>query len=155
MLLKHLFKFAPKRRLKFNSFPTFTTKRSVMDPASKTRMIEAAKKNAAIKAVDDWVKNDQVIGIGSGSTIVYAVERLAEKIATKQLSNIICVPTSFQARQLILRNNLNLGNLESTPKLALTIDGADEVDENMTLIKGGGACLLQVNISLVLSISSK
>lgn len=107
--------------------------------------LEAAKKIAAYKAVDEWVKDHFLVGIGSGSTVVYAVNRLKERVKEEKL-NIICVPTSFQARQLILQNDLILGELEIHPELDCAIDGADEVDSSMTLIKGGGGCLLQVCI---------
>lgn len=109
--------------------------------------LEGAKKIAAYKAVTEWVKNNTVIGIGSGSTVVYAVDRLKERVKEEKL-NVICVPTSFQARQLILKNGLTLGELEIHPELDCAIDGADEVDANMTLIKGGGGCLLQVFLLL-------
>lgn len=108
--------------------------------------LESAKKTAAYKAVDEYVKNNTVLGIGSGSTVVYAVERLAERVRNEKL-NIICVPTSFQARQLIVENGLVLGDLDRNPSLNCAIDGADEVDSNMNLIKGGGGCLLQVFIT--------
>lgn len=105
--------------------------------------LEAAKKTAAYQAVNDWIKDSTVIGIGSGSTVVYAVDRLKERVIAEKLS-VICIPTSFQARQLIIQNGLTLGELETHPNLSVAIDGADEVDLDMTLIKGGGGCLLQV-----------
>lgn len=107
--------------------------------------LDKAKQIAAYKAVDEYVKNNSVIGIGSGSTVVFAVERLAEKVKTDNLQ-IVCVPTSFQSRQLIIKHNLTLGDLEIYPKLDCVIDGADEVDAKLTLIKGGGGCLLQEKI---------
>lgn len=111
---------------------------------SATKMsLEEAKKLAAFKAVDDYVHNNMVLGIGSGSTIIYAVSRLKERVDREEL-NIICIPTSFQARQLIIQNGLKLGDLEVNPQIDCTIDGADEVDSKMILIKGGGGCLLQV-----------
>lgn len=107
--------------------------------------LESAKQIAAYKAVDEYVKNNSIIGIGSGSTVIYAVHRLVERVKEENL-NVICVPTSFQARQLILNNHLKLGDLETYPKLDCAIDGADEVDSDMNLIKGGGGCLLQEKI---------
>ncbi|CAL7938538.1 unnamed protein product [Xylocopa violacea] len=107
--------------------------------------LESAKRIAAYKAVDEYVKNNSVIGIGSGSTVIYAIDRLVERVKDEHL-NVICIPTSFQARQLILNNHLTLGDLESYPKLDCAIDGADEVDSDMNLIKGGGGCLLQEKI---------
>ena len=110
---------------------------------SRTMSLESAKKIAAEKAIDEHVKNDLVVGIGSGSTIVYAVNRLAERVKKENL-NVVCIPTSFQAKQLILQNNLKLGELSSYPELDVAIDGADECDAELNCIKGGGGCLLQV-----------
>ncbi|XP_014661558.1 PREDICTED: ribose-5-phosphate isomerase-like [Priapulus caudatus] len=107
--------------------------------------VEESKKAAAYKAVDNHVCDNYSIGIGSGSTIVYAVERLAERVRKEGLK-VVCVPTSFQARQLIITNGLTLSDLERTPELDVAIDGADEVDENLTLIKGGGGCQTQEKI---------
>ncbi|XP_037947092.1 ribose-5-phosphate isomerase-like [Teleopsis dalmanni] len=107
--------------------------------------LNEAKRIAANQAVDEWVKPDTAIGIGSGSTVVFAVERLAQRVREEKL-NITCVPTSFQARQLIVEHNLKLGDLDRNPKLDVAIDGADEVDKDMVLIKGGGGCLLQEKI---------
>ncbi|EFN84428.1 Ribose-5-phosphate isomerase, partial [Harpegnathos saltator] len=90
-------------------------------------------------------QNKTVIGIGSGSTVIYAVHRLVERVKTEGL-NVVCIPTSFQARQLIVKNHLTLGDLEIYPELDCAIDGADEVDAEMNLIKGGGGCLLQEKI---------
>lgn len=100
---------------------------------------------AACRAVDDYVTKDMVLGIGSGSTIVYAVQRLKDVVKEKNLK-VVCIPTSFQAKQLIVSNQLTLGELDTNPKLDLVIDGADECDSQMTLIKGGGGCLLQEKI---------
>ncbi|XP_039953051.1 ribose-5-phosphate isomerase [Bactrocera tryoni] len=113
--------------------------------SSSNMSLNEAKRIAAHRAVDEWVKTNTVIGIGSGSTVVFAVERLAERVQKEGLK-VTCVPTSFQARQLIVENNLVLGDLDRNPKLAVAIDGADEVDRNMVLIKGGGGCLLQEKI---------
>jgi len=109
-----------------------------------SNLIEQAKKLAAYQAVDNHV-TDGVIGIGSGSTVVYAVERLAQKVKEECLE-IVCVPSSFQAKQLIIEHKLTLGDLNMYPELKLTIDGADEVDHQLTLIKGGGGCLTQEKI---------
>ncbi|KAL2725223.1 ribose-5-phosphate isomerase [Vespula squamosa] len=107
--------------------------------------LETAKKIAAYKAIDEYVKDNTVIGIGSGSTIIHAIHRLVERVKEEKL-NIVCIPTSYQAKQLILNNHLTLGDLESFPKLDCAIDGADEVDAEMNIIKGGGGCLLQEKI---------
>ncbi|MFW9989212.1 MAG: ribose 5-phosphate isomerase A [Candidatus Odinarchaeota archaeon] len=108
-------------------------------------LVELGKKNAAIKAVEENIKKDMIVGIGSGSTIVYAAKRLGEINKEKSL-NIKCIPSSFQAYQLIIQNNLKLVSLEQYPILDIDIDGADEVDKNLDLIKGGGGCLVQEKI---------
>ncbi|KAM4541592.1 ribose-5-phosphate isomerase [Fundulus diaphanus] len=113
--------------------------------SAAVNMAEEAKKRAAYCAVDSNVQNNQVVGVGSGSTIVYAVDRLAERVREEKL-NIVCVPTSFQARQLILQHGLTLSDLERHPELDVAIDGADEVDAELALIKGGGGCLTQEKI---------
>ncbi len=107
---------------------------SASGPADMTEM---AKKSAAYAAVDEHVKDNSCLGVGSGSTIVYAVERLAQRVQGENL-NVKCVPTSFQAHQLIVNNGLVLSDLERTPELDVAIDGADEVDCDLNLIKGGG-----------------
>lgn len=91
------------------------------------------------------VKSGYKVGIGSGSTIVFAVDRLAQRVKCENL-HVKCVPTSFQARQLILQYQLHLTDLEIDPSLDVCIDGADEVDSKLNLIKGGGGCLLQEKI---------
>ncbi|CAH1783433.1 unnamed protein product [Owenia fusiformis] len=107
--------------------------------------VVAGKQAAARAAVEDHLKDNQVVGVGSGSTIVYAVEKIASRVKAENLK-IICVPTSFQARQLILENGLVISDLEQHPQLDLVIDGADEVDSSLNLIKGGGGCLTQEKI---------
>ncbi len=104
--------------------------------------IEDAKKNAAHKAVDENLKNNKIIGIGSGSTIVYAVKRIADW----NRPDLICIPSSFQAKLLIVQNGLTLGSLDQYPEVEITFDGADEIDANMNLIKGGGGCQVQEKI---------
>jgi ribose 5-phosphate isomerase A len=111
----------------------------------KDNSIERGKKLAAIRAVDDNVKNNMILGIGSGSTVVYAVERIAELVRNSNL-NIKCIPTSFQSYQLIVKHKLNLVSLDQYPVIDLDIDGADEIDKNLNLIKGGGGCLVQEKI---------
>lgn len=110
-----------------------------------TDKTEVGKLAAATKAVNENIQRGQVVGIGSGSTIVFAVQRIAERNREEGL-NLICIPTSFQARQLIQENGLTLGSLETSPEIDVAIDGADEVDKDLNLIKGGGGCLMQEKI---------
>lgn len=104
-------------------------------------LIEQAKKAAAFRAVDENLpQHAKVVGVGSGSTVVYVAERLGQ-LAHK--SNFVCIPTGFQLKQLIIDNGLSLGTIEQYPALDIAFDGADECDEQLNLIKGGGACLFQ------------
>jgi len=106
-------------------------------------MIEMGKRAAAYQAIDENVnKNVKVMGIGSGSTIVYAVDKLAKKVKEENL-DILCIPSSFQSKQLLIQHDLKITDLEAHQKIDLTIDGADEIDTELTCIKGGGGCQLQ------------
>ncbi len=108
--------------------------------------IEKSKEKAAIRAIEENIQNNMKIGIGSGSTVVYAVKRLGELVKENNW-NVICIPTSYQVEQLIIENDLHLGTLNQYPELDIDIDGADEIDDNLDLIKGGGACLVQEKIA--------
>lgn len=110
--------------------------------------VEAAKKVAAFQAVDDHLPTDaKVVGIGSGSTVVYVVERIVEmrKKNPQQFASTVFVPTGFQSKNLITAGGLTLGSMEQfkAGDIDVAFDGADEVDESLNCIKGGGACLFQ------------
>eukprot|EP00211_Chloroparvula_japonica_P014409 CAMPEP_0119141886 /NCGR_PEP_ID=MMETSP1310-20130426/31742_1 /TAXON_ID=464262 /ORGANISM="Genus nov. species nov., Strain RCC2339" /LENGTH=235 /DNA_ID=CAMNT_0007133377 /DNA_START=32 /DNA_END=735 /DNA_ORIENTATION=- len=102
--------------------------------------IREAKRAAAYQAVDDWVKDGMVVGIGSGSTVVFVVEKIVADVRDGRYKDLVCVPTSFQSKQLIEQGGLRLGSLESHPDLDVAIDGADECDAALNCIKGGGGC---------------
>lgn len=111
-------------------------------------LVEKAKRAAAYKAVDEhFPDNAKVVGIGSGSTVIYAVERISQlgEIKGIDLSKITFVPTGFQSKQLILGAGLRVSSIDefSVGDLDIVFDGADEVDEYLNCIKGGGACLFQ------------
>ena len=114
--------------------------------------IELAKKKAGYAAVDEFITDGMIVGIGSGSTVVYAVERLVERVKMEKLK-ITCIPTSFQSTQLIVEGGLTLGDLSQNPEIDVDIDGADEVDQHLHLIKGGGGC--QVQEKIIASASKK
>lgn len=103
------------------------------------------KANAAYSAVDNELKDGLVIGIGSGSTVVHVVARISER-HRNGLVITACIPTSFQAQQLILDNKLPLGCIDQFPSIDLTFDGADEIQDDGSCIKGGGGCLLMEKV---------
>ncbi|ABN64970.1 ribose-5-phosphate ketol-isomerase [Scheffersomyces stipitis CBS 6054] len=108
---------------------------------SSLSLVEQAKKSAAYQAVDEnFPVSAKVVGIGSGSTVVYVAERIGQ-LANKD--SFVCIPTGFQSKQLIIDNGLKLGAIEQFPEIDIAFDGADEVDPALNLIKGGGACLFQ------------
>jgi ribose 5-phosphate isomerase A len=114
-----------------------------MDPPDP---IEAAKRAAAIRAVaDHFDPSARYIGIGSGSTIVYVVEAI-KQLNHPSTASILFVPTGYQSRQVIYRAGLRDIKYDSLPPghlIDVAFDGADEVDEDLNCIKGGGACLYQ------------
>ena len=97
------------------------------------------KKAVADSAVKE-VKDGMIVGLGSGSTAALMIKSLAEEIQKGSLPNIKGVSTSFQSEVLALELGIQLVDLASVSKIDLAIDGADEVDPNFQLIKGGGAC---------------
>jgi ribose 5-phosphate isomerase A len=106
---------------------------------------ERAKKVAAELAVKENIQKDMILGIGSGSTIVHAVKAL-KNMNDKIKSTLICIPTSYQSKQLIIEHGLKIGSLDQYSEIHLAIDGADEIDNDLNLIKGGGGCLVQEKI---------
>ena len=97
------------------------------------------KKAVADVAVNE-IESGMVVGLGSGSTAALMIKSLANAINTEKLKNIKGVPTSFQSEVLALELGIPLLDLTSVKTIDLAIDGADEVDPNFQLIKGGGAC---------------
>ena len=97
-------------------------------------------KKAVAEAAISEIEDNMVIGLGSGSTAALMIQSLAKNINSKNLKNIKGVPTSFQSEVLALELGIPLIDFTSVDQIDLAIDGADEVDPNFQLIKGGGAC---------------
>ena len=85
------------------------------------------------------VQSDTVVGLGTGSTTAFAIQFLGDRLASGALKNIKGVPTSFQASVLAKKYGIPLTTLDEVDKIDIAIDGADEVDPQFNLIKGGGA----------------
>ena len=124
--------------------------------ASAVELVESAKKLAAFQAVDEHLlPSHRYVGIGSGSTVVYVVDAIVAK-GPAFYGHMIFVPTGSQSKGLIRAAGLTLNNLNERPiindrpvELDVAFDGADEVDDDLNLIKGGGACLLQEKLVAV------
>lgn len=102
-----------------------------------------SKKLAAERAVE-YVKNGMVVGLGTGSTVYYALIKLGEKI--KQGLDIRAIATSIESERMAKELGIELVTFSNIDAIDITIDGADEVDPNWNLIKGGGGALLREKI---------
>lgn len=91
------------------------------------------------KAAADRVQSGTIVGLGTGSTTAYALQYLGERLKTGDLKDIQGIPTSFQAEVLAKQYGIPLVTLNDVDRIDVAIDGADEVDPNKNLIKGGGA----------------
>ncbi len=106
---------------------------------------DAQKKAAAERAVE-FIQCGTLVGLGHGSTTAFAIERLATLLQTGVLKNITAIPCSLEVEAHAKRLGIPLTSLEENPVIDLTIDGADEVDPQMNLIKGGGGALLREKV---------
>ncbi len=112
--------------------------------AAELSPIDKAKFVAAKRAVD-FVEHGMKVGLGTGSTAAWMVRCLGERVRNEGLK-IVGVPTSTRTAELARAVGIKVVSLDEAKWLDLTIDGADEVDQNLALIKGGGAALLQEKI---------
>jgi len=103
------------------------------------------KQNAAHRAVE-FVHSGMVVGLGTGSTTAFAVMRIGERLKSGDLKNIVGIPTSIRTEKLATELGIPLCGLDDQPVIDVTIDGADEVDPALNLIKGGGGALLREKV---------
>lgn len=90
-------------------------------------------------AAADRVKSGMIVGLGTGSTTAYTIQALGDRIKSGELKDIKGVPTSFQSEVLAKQYGVPLTTLDEIDRIDVAIDGADEVDPHLNLIKGGGA----------------
>lgn len=102
------------------------------------------KRLAAARALD-WVEPGMKLGLGTGSSAAHFVALLGAKVREEGL-DVLCVPTSEETRLLAEQAGLRLTTLDEEPLLDLVVDGADEIDDELRLIKGGGGALLREKI---------
>ncbi len=105
---------------------------------------EELKKMAGIHAAG-YVKSGMKVGLGTGSTVKYTILELGRRIRDENL-DIRCVPTSIATEKLSIEQGISLHELSKLNGLDLVIDGADEFDDDLTLIKGGGGALVREKI---------
>src|SRR6056297_2883963 len=102
-----------------------------------------AKQMAGERAVQ-YVKDGMIVGLGTGSTAYWAIQKIAQKV--KEGLDIRAIPTSRETKKLAEELDIPLVSLAEVKHIDLTIDGADEVDRDLNLIKGGGGALLREKI---------
>jgi ribose 5-phosphate isomerase A len=110
------------------------------DAATKVDDIKAKAAEAAI----DLVKPGMKLGLGTGSTAFHFVEAVGQLV--RNGLEVLCVPTSEATRAHAEKLRIPISSLDETPHLDLTVDGADEIDDQLRLIKGGGGALLREKI---------
>lgn len=101
-------------------------------------LIKQMKQMVGIAAAQR-VKSGMVVGLGTGSTAAFMIQELGALITTGQLTDIVGIPTSFESIVLAKKYGVPIRSLDDVSKIDLAIDGADEVDPQKNLIKGGGA----------------
>src|SRR5258708_548945 len=107
-------------------------------------MANDREKEAAGRGSGKLVRDGGIVGLGTGSTAAYAVRFLGERVQAGL--KIRCIPTSIHTQDLAASLGIPLTTLDECQQIDLTIDGADEVDPALQLIKGGGGALLREKI---------
>ena len=112
--------------------------------------LDQLKRQAAETAVES-VASGMVVGLGTGSTAAYAIEAIGRRLQDGRLRDIVGVPTSEATARQAKASGIRLTTLDDHPTVDITIDGADEADPNLDLIKGLGGALLREKIVAVAS----
>ena len=115
-----------------------------MSPQSTDANIRDREKQDAARAAVELVKSGNVVGLGSGSTAEFAIRFLAERV--HEGLKIVGIPTSLQTQHLAEQLGIPLGTLDEHADIDIDIDGADEIDPELNLIKGGGGAFLREKI---------
>jgi len=115
-----------------------------MGAQTDTKLLRDAEKQAAARAAVQLVESGSVVGLGSGSTATFAIQFLAERVHGGL--KIVGIPTSQNTKHLAEQLGIPLTTLEENPNIDVDIDGADEIDPHLNLIKGGGGALLREKV---------
>ena len=110
------------------------------------RMNTDALKRQAGEYAADLIQSGMTVGLGSGSTAIFATRRIAQRISSGELTAVVGVPTSRATESASIKLGIPLTSLARRPRVDITIDGADEVDPAFNLIKGGGGAHLREKI---------
>lgn len=103
------------------------------------------KQLAAGKAAE-FVRSDSILGLGTGSTTAFYTKKVGELFKHGELTNIKGIPSSIRTEELAKEVGIPLTTFEENPEIDICVDGADEVDENLNVIKGGGGALLREKV---------
>ncbi|WP_324735296.1 ribose-5-phosphate isomerase RpiA [Thermococcus sp. SY098] len=106
---------------------------------------EEMKKLVAKEALK-YIEDDMIVGLGTGSTTAYFIKMLGKMIMNEELFDVYGLPTSYQARILALESGVPVVSLDEVDAIDIAVDGADEVDPHLNLIKGRGAALTMEKI---------
>ena len=115
-----------------------------MGVQTDTKLLRDAEKQAAARAAVQLVESGSVVGLGSGSTATFAIQFLSERV--RGGLKIVGIPTSQNTKHLAEQLGIPLTTLEENPNIDVDIDGADEIDPHLNLIKGGGGALLREKV---------
>jgi ribose 5-phosphate isomerase A len=119
--------------------------RGIIQPKPMVGSLDEYKQRAAQQAIQ-YVEDGMVLGLGTGSTTAFFIDLLAEHLQTGIIKNVLAVPTSTATAVRAQELNIPLTSLARRPRLDLAVDGADEVDSDLNLIKGLGRALLREKI---------
>jgi len=111
----------------------------------KISIQDRLKKEAGISAVD-FVQSGMVLGLGTGSTAKFAVEEIGLRLKDGRLKDIVGIPSSIETEKRARQHGIPIITFDERQEIDLTIDGADEVDPDLNLIKGGGGALLREKV---------
>lgn len=103
------------------------------------------KRAAAVRAAD-WIRDGMILGLGTGSTVYFLLEEIAAARSRGGLKGVVGIPTSRRTEEIANRLGIPLSSLDEHPSVDLTIDGADEVDPELRVIKGLGGALLREKV---------
>lgn len=133
------------------SFAAYHMKSSHCNDIEKSleARVNAMKRRVGYKVIDDYVQSGMVVGIGTGTTTYFAVERLAQKLKRGDLKDVTLIPTSEEFKKLAASKGIPVRNLNTNHQLDLMLDSANEVDSKLNIIKGGTGAILREKMAIL------